>query len=131
MSSQFKVEIEGFEELERNMQKLLKQVDDSMQEVIIEKAAKQAADQIRSRAPIGPTGNARRSIVHKLMPRSDMYPTIGIVAVDRRIAPHFHFLEFGTSKQSPNPVFRSGWAAVASQVMQQIINDIKNQVTKV
>ena len=53
--------------------------------------AKEIADDMQRRAPLGPTGNLRRSIhAHK-------YKAVSIVAVDRIIAPHAGLVEFGSS----------------------------------
>ena len=64
---------------------------------ILERKAEVVRRAIRDAAPLGPTGNLKRSIIARVMPVLHDYPLIAIVAVDHRIAPHAHFLEFGYS----------------------------------
>ena len=56
--------------------------------------AKGMADEMKARAPKGPTGNLRRAIFAREYRGSG----VSIVGVDRKKAPHAHWIEFGTSK---------------------------------
>lgn len=68
--------------------------------------AKAIAEDARSRAPLGPTGNLKRSLVARLLDKRGDNPRVAVAAVDRKIAPHAHFLEFGTSRMPAHPFFR-------------------------
>jgi len=84
--------LEGMEKLSRKMFEM----DELLRNVGRETAKEQGemlADRIRANIPTGPTGNLRRSVVVKTMPGG--WPVI--VGIDRRIAPHAHLVEYGTS----------------------------------
>lgn len=135
-------EVTGFDELTKALEKLAKSVDKSEQEKIIKGSIKDVADRIRSNAPIGPSKNLKRSVVEKMMPRSDRFPTIGIAAIDRKIAPHAHLVEFGSApryqkktgryvgEMPPNPFIRRSWDQSKSNVLNNIENELKNAVNK-
>ena len=68
--------------------------------------ARVVAAEIRRRTSKGPTGRSRRSIKYGPLKSRTGKPSGAFVRVDRRIAPHFHFNEFGTVNQPPRPSFR-------------------------
>jgi hypothetical protein len=63
------IEIEGLDELNENIKKLIKSVDPDKVEPILLKASDKIAGTIRSLAPVGPTGNLKKSIVSKVLKR--------------------------------------------------------------
>jgi len=89
------------------------------------------AEDARNRAPLGPTGNLKRSLHARMLGDRPNFPKVAIAAVDRRIAPHAHLIEFGTSKMSARPFFRPAVDAHASKVISNIKDGAKKLVEKV
>lgn len=123
------MQIEGFEELEKKLQKLAKDVDKDKQEPILEKAADLITKTAQNNAPVR-DGLLKSSIYTKLMPRSDRFPSIAISAVDRRKAPHAGWVEFGISKMQAKPYFRKAWDEKQREAYQLIENELKSIVRK-
>jgi HK97 gp10 family phage protein len=95
--------IEGIALLASKLNKLSGSIGgDSLKPDVLAQA-KVIAEDARDRAPRGPTGNLKRSLHAKLLPGG---PPVAIAAVDRKIAPHAHLVEFGTVKMSARPYFR-------------------------
>ena len=90
-----KVEVKGMKELEREMKKVVAEMKDALQ-MGTEEAASSVANIIRSNAPAGPTGNLKKSVTTKLLPRKRDYPEVTMVGCDYSIAPHQHLVEFGS-----------------------------------
>ncbi len=65
-------------------------------------AARAAAAIIRAEAPRGPTGNLQRAIVTGVFKTRPRKRRAAFVMVDRRIAPHLHWTEFGTAERFQN-----------------------------
>ena len=88
------------------------------------KKAKVIAEDARSRAPRGPTGNLKRSLIARLLEKRGDNPRVAVAAVDRKIAPHGHLIEWGTSKMAARPYFRPAVDAHK----EGIAKDIKKRV---
>jgi len=114
------VEMSGLEEL-------LKQVENiasSLSHDVMEKASVEAADiitqEVQNRAPQGPTGNLKRSPITKKLPRRWDLPALVLSAIDYRIGPHAHLLEFGTSRMRARPFFRPAVQSKAKEALDRI-----------
>jgi len=87
------------------LQGQLEQIDESLKADKLEPVIKGQADNLRERiqekAPVGPTGTLKRSVVSKLMPRREGYPTIAIVGIDYKYGHHAYMVEYGTSVRYP------------------------------
>lgn len=122
MTSDF--EIKGLENLQKELNRLKLAFDAEK----IKKSAKGPAellrDSVKRRAPIGATGNLKRSIKAKEL------NYVWIAAVDQKIAPHAHLLEFGTSKMSAHPFFRTGIQAGSSQAVKEFHSNLEKLVDK-
>jgi len=94
------------------------------------KQAEIIAEDARDRAPLGPTGNLKRSLHAKLLEDKTGFPKVAIAAVDRKIAPHAHLIEFGTSKMSARPFFRPAVDAHGGKVIDNIKDGAKKLVEK-
>jgi len=103
-SNNFKVEVEGIESLN----KMLKKIGDEqkglfkkkhLQEIMLDGAII-IAKEIRTRAPRGPTGNLKRSVRVKKWPITPHSQPSVFAAIDRKIAPHAHLIEFGVPKRN-------------------------------
>jgi len=69
--------------------------NDKMEPIMMEGAKVIAAD-ARRRAPMGPTGNLKKSIITKFLKQIKNYPRTAMAAVNQRKAPHAHLVEFGS-----------------------------------
>lgn len=67
--------------------------------VLLEEGGKPMRDDIRSAAPQGLTGNLRRAIQARIAKPRELMPAV-YVLVNRRIAPHLHFVTGGTRAHS-------------------------------
>lgn len=90
------------------------------------KKAKVIAEDAKNRAPLGPTGNLKRSLHARLLDKRGDNPRVAIAAVDRKIAPHGGLVEFGTSKMSARPYFRPAVDAHK----EGITKDIKKRIER-
>lgn len=91
-----KIDVKGLKELEKRIREISKEVGPDKVEPVLMKAGRDLAKEIRRNAPVGPTGNLKRSIKTKKLKRIGNTPATVITAVDRKIAPHAHLVEFGT-----------------------------------
>jgi HK97 gp10 family phage protein len=121
------VKIEGVPELERKLDKMTKSVSGEKMSPICLKAAQMVRDAIKQKAPQGPTGNLRRSPVAKLMTPREFF-ALAIAAIDRKIAPHAHLLEFGTVKMRPHPFFRPAWDENREKANKMVQDGIKQLI---
>jgi len=105
VANKVNIKIDGLKELEKDFKRLTK----CFKPEEIKKVAVDSAEIIRAdaerRAPLGPTGKLKKSNVVKTLDRNKKRPA-AIAAVDRKVAPHAHFMEFGTSKMAAKPFFR-------------------------
>ncbi len=132
-------ELQGMEQLNRNLEKVIKSLSPEEIEPILLASAKQVADDARSNAPLGPTGNLKRGIVAKTLRRIGNEPAPSIAAIDFRIAPHAHLIEFGTVERhqksgkstgvSPaHPFFRPAWDKNRGHIEEDIRAKVKAQI---
>jgi len=94
------------------------------------KQAQVIAEDARSRAPLGPTGNLKRSLHARMLEDRPNFPKVAIAAVDRKIAPHAHLIEFGTSRMSARPFFRPAVDAHSNKVISNIKAGVKKLIEK-
>jgi len=92
----FTVEIEGKKEFEATLRNLVQALPNEKVEPVMMEGAKVIADAARSKAPKGQTGNLKRSVKAKFLRQIGNYPRSAAAAVDRKIAPHAHLIEYGT-----------------------------------
>lgn len=121
-------QLQGMDQLNKNLEKLVKATDKKHNGEILIKQAEKIRDRIIARVPEGPSGNLKRSPVAKLMPEKGTYPAIAIAGIDRKIAPHAHLIEFGTSKMPARPFFRPAVDESANQVMDGIKDGLKKNI---
>jgi len=114
--------IMGLEKTVKELGKIQKSLDSSVVGAIAEKKAKKIADEARSRAPQGPTGNLKRAI-KSFKGRNK---GLALAVVDAKIAPHRHLVEFGTSKMSARPY----WRPTLEANKEGIVKDLKDKVDK-
>lgn len=112
------VRITGIGTFINNLKKLEKVVDKESGESAM-KSAEQLRDRIRQKAPLGPTGNLKRSPVARRYESG-----IAIAGVDRKKAPHAQLVEFGTSHSAPHPFFRPAVAESKGKTAENFRKDI-------
>lgn len=93
--------IEGWEEFIDAVDKLVESIRPEKAEPILHKGAQKMTKALRENAPEGPSGNLKRAIKTKKLQRWGKGPAPSIAAVDRKIAPHVHLVEHGTSGVRP------------------------------
>lgn len=96
MSNAVTLQVQGLDELKKRLQKLANAIEGSQVEQILLDAAQPIADQARAWAPEGPTGNLKRALLAKKLQRKGRKTAPVIAAVDRKIAPHAHLVEYGS-----------------------------------
>ena len=101
---QAKMEISGLDSLKNRFRRLAAVIDYDTAQEIVKESADDLQGQVRTAAPLGPTGNLKAGVISKDMPKSRV--PVSIVAMDYRIAPHAHLVEYGTSKMAARPFFR-------------------------
>jgi HK97 gp10 family phage protein len=100
--------IEGIEELEKQITRLGKIGGGPAVGVLVD-GGKEMKAEVLARTPLGPTGNLRKAIfLDATDPFHDPKGPSVLVGINHRIAPHWHFLELGTSRQNARPFFRPG-----------------------
>lgn len=123
--------IEGLDRLGRALDRLKKSVGPDKTEPAVYEAAqmvtRSVSANISARFKVK-TGNLARSPVTKKMPRRGRNPAPSISGIDRRIAPHAHFHELGTSKMSARPFFRPAWHSTKGAASNHIKRSIKNSI---
>ena len=88
----WKVKVKGMKELEREMEKVVKEMKDELQTGTND-AANAVAGIVRSNAP----GSIAEAVETKALPRKDNYPNVTMVGVNYNKAPHQHLVEYGTA----------------------------------
>ena len=102
--------VEGIDELKKRFQRLASVIDSKDMANKIVDAAVTIRDEIKSRAPVV-TGNLKRSVVAKKYSRLTKGNPGAFVAIDYRIGPHAHLVEYGHGGSNPapaHPFFRPG-----------------------
>ena len=121
------MKLEGVANLAAKIDLMVKAAERDRVIPIAKESAKMLVDEIKSRAPKGPTGNLKRSPKVKVMKG---YPPLVLAAIDRKIAPHAHLLEFGTVKMSPHPFFRPAIDAKGDAALKHLHDGIGKNITK-
>jgi len=111
------IRITGIGQMVKNMKKLKGVVARESGESAM-KSAQQIRDRIGQKAPLGLTGRLKKSPVAK------RYGNVAIAGVDRKIAPHAHLVEFGTSHSAAHPFFRPAVAESKSKTADNFKEDV-------
>jgi HK97 gp10 family phage protein len=118
--------LEGQEKLNAKLREMTGAIGyDNMEHILLEGAEK-VRDALKEAAPVGPTGNLKKSPIAKAMPKSKQ--PVAIAGIDRKIAPHAHFIEFGTVKMAARPFFRPTWDRLREEVGQEVVEKAKKLV---
>lgn len=98
----------GLDEALRRVTSLKKSLEPQKVETVLMKAARVVKDEVKTRAPQGPTGRLKKAVKAKKGKRRGRLVTSALAAVDRKIAPHADLVERGTRRGPAKPYFRPG-----------------------
>jgi len=135
------VTVTGLGEIQNNIDAISKRLSYGKVGSILLRGAKMVQGVVRSKAPRGKTGNLARGVISKVLDEKSGYTPVAIVAPDYKISPHAHLVEYGTKerfhksgksvgKMKKKPFYRPGWDETKYPVLNQILNDLKNEVEK-
>jgi HK97 gp10 family phage protein len=141
MTDQWQVTIEGLDDLDKQIEDLIKAMGPDEVEPILLTGAKKIKDYAKINAPLGPTGNLKKSIIAKTLQRRGSAmnalgigagnPAPAIAGIKSKIAPHAKFLEFGTVKMAAHPFLRPAWDYNKDRVQLQIIRELQGKLDEV
>ena len=97
------ISIEGMDEIIKNFKRIASTVDEKDMENNLLEAAMVIRDDAKARAPLGKTGKLRDSIVAKRFNNPTKGKPGAFVAIDYRIAPYAHLVEYGHGGSNPAP----------------------------
>jgi HK97 gp10 family phage protein len=126
------IRIEGLNQLEAQFGRIEKGLNKAAKETLMKQAIL-VRDRIKEKAPLGPTGNLKRSSIAKMMPDKPNYPLLAIAGIDRKIAPHAHLVEFGHAGPHPapaHPFFRPAIAETFPRALENIKTDLKEGIER-
>jgi HK97 gp10 family phage protein len=121
------VYIKGLDQLERNVNHLLKDLNSEKTGILLEQA-KVVRDAVRTAAPRGPTGNLKAAAYAIAYPETTTRLARAYAGIRPRRAPHAHFLEQGTVRMKPHPFFAPAWESVRERVYQSIKDGLKQTI---
>ena len=122
--------LRGIEELERNANKLIKEVNDEKQKLLLSQA-RIVRDKIRARAPRGPTGILKKAVYATSLPASLRGPAVAFAGIRPRKAPHAHLVEYGHGgphPAPPHPFVQPAWDSCKEEVRKNIELGLKKTV---
>ena len=133
------VEVTGMEKIEENIGKIAQKMEPDVVEGVLLTHANILQQAVITNAPLGPTGNLKRGIVSKVMQRRGNKYAPALVAIDYRIAPHAHLVEFGHIIERtrrgksfgivpPHPFFRPAWDSQRESMKVAIEEEIKSNI---
>jgi HK97 gp10 family phage protein len=124
------VEMKGADEMNKRILELTKSVRPGVVEPVLLKGAKTIADDARSRAPLGATGNLRRGIISTTLRRRGDVPAPSMAGINYGVAPHAHLVEFGHGGKvaAPHPFFRPAWDSNKGRVEEEIKDKLINAI---
>jgi hypothetical protein len=90
------VKVDGYQQAFRALNAIGKAVHSERMNEVLYKGARTIAHYAGDLAPIGPTGNLKRSLIAAPARVSPSLPPAAFALVKRKIAPHLHLVSFGT-----------------------------------
>ena len=125
-----KVTLKGLDILERNMDKLIKDVTYGRTKVILT-GARKVRKRIKQNAPVGPTGNLKKAVYAKALPETSKSVAVAFAGIRPRKAPHASLVEYGHGgphPAPPHPFFRPAVDSVKDEVKKDIADGLKKLV---
>jgi HK97 gp10 family phage protein len=129
-----KITLGGHKELQKQFKRLAKSLDpDKVEPIFMQSAAiirDEAISNVESQTK-EKTGNLRKSIKAKKWKRKGEEVTIVLAAVDRKIAPHAHLLEYGTQNMSARPFFAPAVDAKSGEAEKHFTDGMRKLIEEV
>ena len=138
------ISVEGIAELQAEMRKLGDSVAADKVEPLLMEGAQTVRDTAKLAAPVGPTGNLKKSLVAKFLPSIAFdKPRSALAGFDRKKAPHAWLVEFGSpgryakkgkykgryfGPMPANPIMRNAWDSTKDWVLSSIVHGLKKLV---
>ena len=135
--------IEGEKEFYDAIDRLVKSVKPDKIEPVTFKAAQMVTRASRKEAPVGPTGNLKKSVRTKRLRRFGSTPAPSISAINRKKAPHAHLVHDGTGERiakrgryrgrrfgrmTAQPFHRKAWNETKGNVLGYIEKEVKKLI---
>lgn len=114
--------LKGIDQLERNSNKLIKEVNEGRRKLLLAQA-RVVRDRIKQKAPTGPTGNLKKAVYATALPETMYQRAVAFAGIRPRKAPHAHLVEFGHGgphPAPPHPFFRPAWDEIKESVKRNI-----------
>ena len=97
MSDFVEVKVKGLDELQRDLNKLAESVSPKELQPILKTEADGFVPKLLPLTPVGPTGNMRRGVQSWTPKITSKHPdAMARAGIKYKIAPHVHFIEYGT-----------------------------------
>ena len=130
MSFEIEIDVRGLEEAPRKIRSILSAVTSEDVENVLLQGARIVRDEAKRRAPVGPTGNLKRSLKAKKGKRRGKLFATAFAAVDRKIAPHAHLVEYGTGPRRQKTTGRYTGQMPAIPFFRPAVDATKDQVAR-
>ncbi len=119
----YSVYLKGIEDLEKNTNKIIKNLSAAKTELLLSQA-KLVKARIKEKAPLGPPtdkkpGSLKAATYAAVLPETTTSVTVAFAGIRPRKAPHAHLVEFGhggPKPAPPHPFVRPAWDEMKDQV---------------
>lgn len=122
--------IKGLEVLEKQTNKLLKELKKEDSDLLLNNA-RLVRDRIKEKAPQGPTGNLKKAAYAAVLPETTTRRVVAFAGIRPRKAPHAHLVEFGHGGPHPapaHPFLRPAWDELRDKVLENIKKGLKKTI---
>jgi HK97 gp10 family phage protein len=118
------MKVEGLDQALRKVNAMFNALDPRKVELVLLKGAKTVSKESQRRAPRR-EGTLKKAHKARVSKRRRKDGAGAFSAIDRKIAPHAHLVEYGTVKMKAQPFFRPAVDATEGQVKAQVEGDLK------
>jgi len=127
------MKLQGADKLVTSLGKTIDAIDKDKLDPIVLDAANALRAEIRKAAPKGKTGNLKRSLIRKKLPRKTGYPSAAVVRPNMKRAPHAWLVEYGHGGPHPAKAHPYFWPTVAKhgpRLRDRMMKKISGQIDK-
>lgn len=124
------IEITGAKELQRKLKRLPDKLARKVSGQATRAAMTPIRKAIRKNAPVGPTGNLKRSTFTRLKRYQQGQYFLATVGPKWPLGAHGHLIEFGTVNQPPRPYVRPIWDQMHTQAESELGRQLGNRIEK-
>ena len=122
------VGLTGADVIKTRFKILAGKVDSRQMESRMVAAADVITEKARQKAPLGKTGNLRRGIRSGRFRKKRIGQPAAFSAIDYRIAPHAHLVEYGTRFAAAKPFFRPAVDSSRGEVAAIIKSGVRSMI---